>query len=125
MARHIAGAVWAEIRRQLTYKPQRAGARLVVADRWFASSKTCSQCRTAKTKLPLSERMFGCLACGIVLDRDENAARNLAALAAADTAQLVREQPRRNWCQTRPARRCRSQTATGRVNSRLNAVTAR
>jgi putative transposase len=92
LARHIAGAAWAEIRRQLTYKAERAGVRLVVADRWFASSKTCSGCGTAKAKLPLSERTFVCLACEMVLDRDENAARNLAALAA-DTAQLVREQP--------------------------------
>jgi putative transposase len=93
LARHIADAGWAEIRRQLTYKAERAGVRLVVADRWFASSKTCSGCGTAKAKLMLSERMFVCLACGLVLDRDENAARNLAALAATDTAQLVREQP--------------------------------
>ncbi|HEY6423925.1 MAG TPA: IS607 family element RNA-guided endonuclease TnpB [Pseudonocardiaceae bacterium] len=92
LARHIAGASWAEIRRQLTYKAQRAGVQLIVADRWFASSKTCSGCGTAKAKLMLSERTYGCLACGIVLDRDENAARNLAALAA-DTAQLVRELP--------------------------------
>lgn len=93
LARHIAGANWAEIRRQLSYKAERAGARLVIADRWFASSKTCSGCGTAKAKLALSERTYVCLACGIVLDRDENAARNLAALAAVDTAQLVREQP--------------------------------
>lgn len=92
LARHIAGAAWGEIRRQLTYKAKRAGVRLVIADRWFASSKTCSDCGTAKAKLPLSERTYGCLACGLVLDRDENAARNLAALAA-DTAQLVRELP--------------------------------
>ncbi|MBL8927534.1 MAG: transposase [Pseudonocardia sp.] len=93
LARHIAGAAWAEIRRQLTYKAERAGVRLVVADRWFASSKTCSGCGTAKAKLPLSEREYVCLACGIVLDRDENAARNLAALAVADTRESRGEQP--------------------------------
>jgi putative transposase len=92
LARHIADAGWAEIRRQLTYKAERAGVRLIVADRWFASSKTCSGCGTAKAKLMLSERVYVCLACGLILDRDENAARNLAALVA-DTAQLVREQP--------------------------------
>jgi putative transposase len=92
LARHIAGAAWAEIRRQLAYKAERAGVPLVVADRWFASSKTCSGCGTAKAKLPLSERTFVCLACRIVLDRDENAARNLAALAAT-TGELRREQP--------------------------------
>ena len=65
--------------------------RLIVADRWFASSKTCSGCGTAKAKLALSERTFVCLACGIVLDRDLNAAVNLAALAA-DTGESRREQ---------------------------------
>jgi putative transposase len=102
LARHIADASWAEIRRQLTYKAERAGARLVVADRWFASSKTCSGCGTAKAKLALSERTYVCLACGIVLDRDENAARNLAALAVADTGESRREQPDRT--DVRPAR---------------------
>jgi putative transposase len=51
---------------------------LIVADRWFASSKTCSGCGTAKAKLALSERTYGCTTCGLVLDRDINAARNLA-----------------------------------------------
>jgi putative transposase len=101
LARHIAGAAWAEIRRQLTYKTQRAGVRLIVADRWFASSKTCSGCGTAKAKLGLSERTFVCTACGLVLDRDHNAALNLAALAAG-TGELRREQPDRT--DVRPAR---------------------
>ncbi|MGH4002297.1 MAG: IS607 family element RNA-guided endonuclease TnpB [Pseudonocardiaceae bacterium] len=92
LARRIADASWAEIRRQLTYKTRRTGDELVVADRWFASSKTCSGCGAAKAKLALSERTYVCLECGIVLDRDVNAAINLAALAA-DTGQLDREQP--------------------------------
>jgi putative transposase len=102
LARHIAGAAWAEIRRQLTYKAQQAGVRLIVAGRWFASSKICSGCGTAKAKLGLSERTFTCGACGIALDRDENAARNLAALAVADTGELRRELPDRT--DVRPAR---------------------
>ncbi|WP_207783928.1 zinc ribbon domain-containing protein [Micromonospora globispora] len=57
------------------------------SDRWYPSSKTCSGCGTVKTKLALSERTYHCDACGLVLDRDLNAARNLAALAAEyDTA---------------------------------------
>jgi putative transposase len=87
LARHIADAGFAEIRRQLTYKTQWNGGRLIVADRWYPSSKTCSGCGTVKTKLALSEREYTCDACGLVLDRDLNAARNLAALAAEyDTA---------------------------------------
>jgi putative transposase len=92
LARHIAGVSWAELRRQLDYKTAAAGVRFVVADRWFASSKTCSGCGTVKAKLGLSERTFVCTVCGLVLDRDHNAARNLAALAA-DTGELRREQP--------------------------------
>jgi putative transposase len=92
LARHIAGANWGEIRRQLTYKAERAGVRLVVADRWFASSKTCSECGVAKAKLALSKRTFVCMSCGVVLDRDHNAALNLAALAV-DTRELRGELP--------------------------------
>jgi putative transposase len=66
--------------------------RLIVADRWFASSKTCSGCGSVKAKLALSERTFVCTACGLVLDRDLNAALNLAALAAG-TGEFRRELP--------------------------------
>jgi len=87
LARHIADAGFAELRRQLGYKTVWGGGRLVVADRWYPSSKTCSACGTVKTKLALSERVYDCQSCGLVLDRDLNAARNLAALAAEiDTA---------------------------------------
>jgi IS605 OrfB family transposase len=82
LARHLAGASFGEIRRQLDYKTGWNGGRLVVADRWYPSSKTCSACQTVKTKLSLSVRVFTCEHCGLVLDRDVNAARNLAALAA-------------------------------------------
>jgi putative transposase len=82
LARHIADAGFTELRRQLTYKTQWNGGRLITADRWYPSSKTCSGCDTVKTKLALSEREYACEACGLVVDRDLNAARNLAALAA-------------------------------------------
>jgi IS605 OrfB family transposase len=81
LARHIADAGFAELRRQLAYKTGWNGGRLIVADRWYPSSKTCSGCGTVKTKLALSARTYTCNACGLVLDRDLNAARNLAALA--------------------------------------------
>jgi putative transposase len=60
------------------YKARWRGGRVIVADRWFASTKTCSGCGTVKAKLPLSERTYVCAECGLVLDRDVNAARNLA-----------------------------------------------
>ncbi|MFE2581102.1 IS607 family element RNA-guided endonuclease TnpB [Streptomyces sp. NPDC059378] len=84
LARRIADAGFGEIRRQLHYKTrQRHATRLVVADRWYPSSKICSGCGTVKAKLPLHVRTYQCDACHLVIDRDDNAARNLAALAAA------------------------------------------
>lgn len=89
LARHIADAGWAELRRQLGYKTVWNGGRLIVAGRWYPSSKTCSGCGAVKTKLALAERTYHCTVCGLVLDRDVNAARNLAALAAAETAETT------------------------------------
>jgi putative transposase len=60
LARSIADAGFAEIRRQLAYKTRWRGSRLVVADRWFPSSKTCSDCGVVKAKLPLHVRVFRC-----------------------------------------------------------------
>jgi putative transposase len=80
LARRIADAGFAELRRQLTYKTTWAGVQLVQADPFYPSSKTCSACKAVKAKLPLSARVFRCDACGIGIDRDLNAARNLAAL---------------------------------------------
>jgi putative transposase len=85
LARRIADAGFGEIRRQLTYKTGRNGCRVMAADRWYPSSKTCSGCGAVKAKLPLHIRTYECDACGLVIDRDDNAALNLAALAAACT----------------------------------------
>ena len=75
-----------EMRRQLAYKTRWYGSALVVADRWYPSSKTCSRCKTVKAKLTLSERTYRCEHCGLVADRDANAAANLASLAEAVTS---------------------------------------
>ncbi|MEV4182465.1 IS607 family element RNA-guided endonuclease TnpB [Streptosporangium canum] len=85
LARKIADAGFGEIRRQITYKTGWNGEAVHVADRWYPSSKTCSNCGAVKAKLPLHVRVFDCDNCPLVMDRDENAARNLAALAAACT----------------------------------------
>jgi len=68
--------------RQFAYKTAWYGGRLVVADRWYPSSKTCFACGRRKPSLPLAERTYRC-ECGLVIDRDLNAARNLAGLAEA------------------------------------------
>ena len=83
LARHVADASFGEFRRQLEYKAAWHGARVIVADRWFASSKTCSGCGAVKAKLALPERTYVCTTCGTVLNRDVNAAVNLARLAGS------------------------------------------
>jgi len=82
LARLISDAGFGECRRQLTYKTQWYGGRLVVADRWYPSSKTCSGCKTVKPKLSLAQRTFTCEHCGLVIDRDLNASINLRDLVA-------------------------------------------
>jgi putative transposase len=81
LARVLADVGLAELRRQLAYKTAWHGTRLLLADRFYPSSKTCSACGWVKAKLPLAERNFTCDACGLRIDRDLNAARNLASLA--------------------------------------------
>jgi len=73
----IADMGFHEFRRQLEYKCQLYGSELVVVDRWFPSSKTCSNCGTKKETLTLKERVFQCECCGFEIDRDLNAAINL------------------------------------------------
>ena len=78
--RAIADAAPGEVRRQLGYKTTWYGSQLAVAGRWYPSSKTCSACGAVKAKLALADRRYQCGHCGAVLDRDVNAAINLARL---------------------------------------------
>lgn len=78
LARAIADAGLGDLRRLLEYKAVWYGVEFVVADRWFSSSKTCSGCGHVKESLLLSERVYRCEACDLELDRDLNAAVNLA-----------------------------------------------
>jgi putative transposase len=82
LARSITDASFGQIRRMLTYKTNWYGSHLHLADRWFASTMTCSACSLVNAKLGLAERTFRCAGCGMVMDRDENAARSLANLVA-------------------------------------------
>jgi putative transposase len=89
LARQVADASFGEIRRQLNYKTKWNGGELVVADRWFPSSKTCSACQTVKPKLSLAQRTFTCKHCGLVLDRDLNAALNLKQYVARSGRETI------------------------------------
>jgi putative transposase len=81
LSRAIADVGFFELRRQLGYKAAMAGSRVVVVDRWFASSKLCSVCGAKNDVLTLGERTWTCLSCGTFHDRDINAACNLARAA--------------------------------------------
>jgi putative transposase len=85
LSRSLSDAGLAELVRQLTYKASWAGGTLVAADRFYPSSKRCSRCGEVKAKLPRGDTIFTCKSCGLSLDRDENAARNLAQIALTAT----------------------------------------
>jgi putative transposase len=85
LSRAISDAAWGELARQITYKQAWRGGQVLLADRWFPSSKTCSSCGTVRKDLTLKERVFECGRCGHVMDRDLNAAVNLAAWAENHT----------------------------------------
>jgi putative transposase len=78
-ARAIHDVAFSEIRRQLTYKSEWYGRVLVEVDRWYSSSKSCSECQHTLDVLQLDQRQWACPKCRTCHDRDINAARNLLA----------------------------------------------
>jgi putative transposase len=85
LARAISDQGFGAARQMLGYKTVWNGGQLITAGRFYPSSKTCSDCGAVKAKLLLSERTYLCEACGLIIDRDENAARNLLNLAVSGT----------------------------------------
>lgn len=83
LAKVISDVSFYELRRQLEYKTAKTGAKLHVIDRWYPSSKTCSNCGSVKAKLSLKERTYKCEHCGLVIDRDLNAAINIMVAGSA------------------------------------------
>ncbi len=81
LSRAISDVGLFEFKRQLTYKAAYAGIEIKQVSRWFPSSKTCSSCGNVKDELGLDERVYVCVECGYVADRDYNAARVLAQTA--------------------------------------------
>jgi putative transposase len=87
LAQAIGDVGFGAFRRRLTYKAAWYGCQVVVASRWEPSSKTCSGCGWVDEELSLSNRVFLCQnpSCGLLLDRDLNAAINLAKLAGSSS----------------------------------------
>ena len=92
LSRSIADMGFFEFRRQLEYKAAMRGGQVVVADRFYASSKTCSACGKKLDELPLSVREWACPSCGVVHDRDVNAAINLKNMAVSSTVAACGEE---------------------------------
>ena len=84
LAKALKDAALSELRRQVEYKTAWNGGRVVLADRFYPSSKTCCECKKVKEHLDLSERIFTCDSCGLVIDRDLNAALNLRNVAVSE-----------------------------------------
>ncbi len=92
LARSVTDMGFFEFRRQLEYKAAMRGGDVVVADRWFASSKTCSVCGHQLDVLPLSVREWICPSCGTDHDRDVNAAMNLKHMTVSSTVAACGEE---------------------------------
>ncbi|MEH1870678.1 RNA-guided endonuclease InsQ/TnpB family protein [Nostoc sp.] len=101
LSKAIADMGFYEFRRQLGYKTKLYGSELVIVDRWYPSSKTCSNCGVKKESLSLKERVFNCEHCNFECDRDLNASINLknaashavsaCGLVSADTTRVKQE----------------------------------
>lgn len=84
LAKSISDSGWSAFRAMLAYKAEKAGKRLVVIDRWYPSSKTCSTCGHLLAALSLGTRHWTCPGCGTRHDRDENAAKNILSAGLAE-----------------------------------------
>ncbi|WP_194965378.1 RNA-guided endonuclease InsQ/TnpB family protein [Lonepinella koalarum] len=91
LAKSIADVSFYEFRRQLEYKAKYNGKQIIFADRFYPSSKTCSQCGSIKKELKLSERIYCCEHCGAKINRDYNASINLLRLMEKQIGQVLPE----------------------------------
>ncbi len=94
LAKAIADSGFYEFKRQLTYKTQLYGSKLVLADRFFPSSKLCPCCGHKKEQLPLSMRVYDCENCDWVADRDYSASLNLLGLVRPDVMPVETKTPK-------------------------------
>jgi putative transposase len=91
LSRAVCDVGFSRIRAQLEYKAKLHGTQLIVADRWFPSSKLCSVCRWKNENLTLKVRFWTCTQCGAFHDRDHNAAINLLRIASGAATQCYSE----------------------------------
>lgn len=95
LAKSVADAAFGQVLRQLAYKCEWRGRKFVQVSMWYPSSKTCSCCGHTQN-MPLQKRTYRCPSCGMVMDRDLNAARNIL---AEGLRMLGRDTPEANACE--------------------------
>ncbi|MCC2959536.1 transposase [Massilia sp. IC2-278] len=105
LSRAVADMGFSTLRRQLEYKAKLYGSQVIIADRWYASSKTCSSCGSKFDKLSLGMRQWTCPECATLHSRDINAAINLRNIAVSSTVSACRGEG------TGPARERRAKPA--------------
>jgi putative transposase len=120
LARSIADMGFFEFRRQLEYKAAMRGGQVVVADRWYPSSKTCSDCGHRLDELPLSVREWTCPACSTNHDRDVNAAINLKNMAVSSTVAACGEEGSGSGRKTRVKPASVKQEVSGKICSAMS-----
>lgn len=118
LARSIADMSFYELRRQLEYKAAMRGGLVMVADRFYPSSKTCSNCGHKLESLSLSVREWKCPVCGVLHDRDVNAAINLKNLAVSSTVSACGEDGSGSSRKTRVKPASVKQEASSRFNQK-------
>lgn len=96
LAKSISDAAWGELVRQLRYKSEWYERTLIEIDRWYPSSKRCSECGHVAESLPLSVRSWACPRCGTIHDRDINAAKNILAVGHTVNARGEGVRPKRH-----------------------------
>jgi len=94
LSRRIAHASFGRLKIYVNYKSNWYGSRVVMVDQYYPSSKTCSDCGVVRAKLSLKERVFYCenSDCGLILDRDLNAAVNIRNYAAQSCGEALNGQ---------------------------------
>ncbi len=120
LSRSIADMGFFEFRRQLEYKAAMRGGQVVVADRWYPSSKTCSDCGHRLDELPLSVREWTCPVCCAVHDRDVNAAVNLKNMAVSSTVAACGEEGSGSGRKTRVKPASVKQEVSGKICSAMS-----
>lgn len=119
LAKAVSDAAFGEFRRQLEYKTARTGTQLHVIDRWYPSSKMCSRCGRVKAKLSIAERVYRCDGCGLVMDRDLNAAVNILVAGSAPETQNAHgetvKRGNRSGCATLDSVKCEPSRGDNRV----------